>query len=469
MRWPERLRPIRMTRIAVVAPVGALRDALARVADAGVVELDLPESDQAEPGRAGRFLRGVQSARPAPALAPHPPDLSGLAEAGRLDLVAGEAELEKRAALAVRRGNVAALAGWTPETTRPRLAARLAEVGAAAVPLPFPRGTAPPTLLGGGSLRGSMAPLVETYGTVPYADLDPTPLAAASYMFMFGMMFGDVGHGLMLVACGVALLTGRPRFLNRFRRAWPFVLGAGVAATAFGFAYGELFGPTDVLPVLWLRPLESPVELLVAAVCVGAVLLAAAYSIGVVNRWREGGWPLALYEPSGIAGASCFLGAGAIAAGVYAGLPVLTAGGGIIATAGLTLAFTGFRAGAEHGFTGLVQASVELFDLVIRLGANVLSFARLAAFGLTHAALAGIVWSATAALWAGGGPLPAGAVFVVGTAVTFALEVLVAGIQALRLEYYELFSRLFLAQGRPFQPWHIPVIADEECPSCPQN
>jgi V/A-type H+-transporting ATPase subunit I len=73
---------------------------------------------------------------------------------------------------------------------------------------------------------------------------------------------------------------------------------------------------------------------------------------------------------------------------------------------------------------------------------------------LTHAALLTVVWNGTTALW---GPdwraAAAVLVFVVGNAVTFALEALVAGIQALRLEYYELFSRVFQAEGRPFRPW----------------
>jgi V/A-type H+-transporting ATPase subunit I len=101
---------------------------------------------------------------------------------------------------------------------------------------------------------------------------------------------------------------------------------------------------------------------------------------------------------------------------------------------------------------------VELFDLVVRLGTNVVSFARLAAFGLTHAALGAIVWSGTTALWHRGGAALAAAVllFVVGNALAFALEALVAGVQALRLEYYELFSRLFRSQGRPFRPWRLP-------------
>jgi V/A-type H+-transporting ATPase subunit I len=98
---------------------------------------------------------------------------------------------------------------------------------------------------------------------------------------------------------------------------------------------------------------------------------------------------------------------------------------------------------------------------VVRLGTNLVSFARLAAFGLTHAALGAIVWAGTTTLWDAGGLAVLGAIvlFLVGNAVSFALEAVVAGVQALRLEYYELFSRVFQNEGRPFRPWHLPIAS----------
>lgn len=138
--------------------------------------------------------------------------------------------------------------------------------------------------------------------------------------------------------------------------------------------------------------------------------------------------------------------------------------GGLLALAGLGLAFAGFLAEAGRGGTAVTQATVELFDLVVRLGSNVVSFTRLAAFGLTHAALGMLVWDGARALWDRGGLFAAGSVlvFAAGTALAFSLEALVAAIQALRLEYYELFSRVFVAQGDPFRPWHVPLaqVAD---------
>jgi V/A-type H+-transporting ATPase subunit I len=389
-----------------------------------------------------------------------------LERAGRVDLLAGEAQLAEYADDAVVRGHVAALLGWAPTASLADLTRRLGEIGTAAVRLPVPRGVEPPTAAPPGRVSRTFGPLVTTYTTVPYADLDPTLLAGVAYVIMFGAMFGDAGHGLLLALGGLVLRLGwlrRFAVLDQLRPHWMFVVAAGVSAMFFGIAYGEFFGPTGVVPTWWLAPMEQPVTMLIGGVALGLVLLAAAYGLGTINRVREGGWGAALYAPSGLAGAMLFssLGLGGLAWYVQAGW--LAAAAAIVATAAIGLAFIGFWAAAGRGAGGGLQAFIETFDMIIRLGANIVSFARLAAFGLTHAVIGFIVWEATTALWARG---PAGVVagiviFVLGNAVALTLEALVAAVQALRLEYYELFSRVFQAQGRPFQPWHVPTERPE--------
>jgi len=461
MRWPEPAAPMAMTRVALVAPRHALRDLLVRVAETGTVEIDqvTPPADLPLSDAARALQRVGRHDLPPPVLSATAPDLAELVRAGRADLLAGEAELSGQAAQAVVRGRVAALVGWTPTAGLPALSARLAEIGAAAAPLPTPRGVDPPSAPGTGPARIAFGPLVDTYATVPYRDLDPSVPAAIAYAIMFGAMFGDAGHGAMLII--VALLARSGRLLRALRPHWLFIAAAGACATLFGFAYGEFFGPTGVVPVLWLSPMDEPVPLLLAAVGLGGVLLAGAYGLGIANRLREGGWALALYAPSGLAGALLFVAAGLGVAAWYWRLPALAIGAGAIALLGAVLAFLGLRAGSGGGPAGAVQAAVELFDLTVRLGANVASFARLAAFGLTHAVLGWIVWDASGALWDSGGLLLAAAVavFVVGNTLTFGLEALVAAIQALRLTYYELFSRVFRLEGRPFRPWRVPTAA----------
>ncbi len=481
MPWLDAALPVRMTRVALVAPAESLREMLAAVAGAAAVEIDA--ADVGQEAEAARRLSRARSAGAAvkregevggaaaaavkregevgggAALCAMAPDLDELERAGRYDLLAGEAQLQGYAARAMRGSGCAVLAGWMPAARRAELSRLLAGVGCGVVPLPRPRAVEAPTLLDGSARRRSLSGLVSTYGTVPYADVNPAWLAWGSYVLMFGMMFGDVGHGLIVVAAAAALRAGWPQPLRRLRAAWPFVGGAGVMAVVFGVLYGEFFGPTGLIPAFWLVPLDQPLLLLAVAVGVGAALLAGAYALGTVNRFREGGWRLAAYAPSGIAGTLLFSAAGLVAAGWYFHDGAALVAGAAVAVAALALALAGFLAEAGGGGTGVFQAGAELFDFVVRLASNVVSFARLAAFGLTHAALGLLVWEGTLALWHRGGVMivAALALFAVGNAVAFALEGLVAAVQALRLEYYELFSRVFVTQGRPFRPWYLRV------------
>jgi V/A-type H+-transporting ATPase subunit I len=461
MPWRDVPQPTRMQRIAVVAPRDALRDVLVQVADAGVVELDRTAADRGtESGEAGRRLRALTETPHPARLSLAAPDPAALERDRRTDLLAGEAQLEDRCREVVGPGDVAALVGWMPAAEVPRVQARLTPAGGAVAPLPRPPGSEPPTLLAtsGGTGR-SFVPLVETYASVPYADVDPTLLAGLAYVVMFGMMFADAGHGAVLVVAALLVRAGRPRPLARLRKVWPIIAGAGLSSTVFGLLYGEFMGPTGMIPALWLEPLDEPVSLMLVAVGAGALLLAGAYVLGTVNRWREGGARYACYASSGLAGSGLFLGLAAATAAWYLGEPWLGIAGGAVAVTGLSLTFAGLLAESDGGAAGLAQATVETFDAVVRLGSNLLSFARLAAFGLTHAALGLVVWQGTTALWEAGGLAVAGAVlvFVLGNALAFSLEALVAAIQALRLEYYELFSRVFRSQGRPFRPWHVPL------------
>ncbi len=457
----DRITTVPMHRVALVAPTTSLRDLLVQVADAGVVEIDAPPQPDAPPGPATAALQRLAATTEAPTtmqLRATAPDLPALEEQHDLGAIAAEAALEQVAAAATSSRYASALAGWMPTDEIDTLSGRLLPVGGAVVPLPRPRGVQPPTLLHRKNDR-AFTTLVETYSTVPYADLDPTAFAATAYVVMFGLMFGDVGHGLLLVVVGLLARFGSGRILRRLRPASTVITAAGVAAAAAGLAYGEFFGPTGIAPTLWLAPLDDPVRLLVGGLAIGAVLLAVAYAIGTANRVREGGWSYAVYAPSGLAGATLFLGLGLLVGGVLSGSGWLVAAAVLVSTTGLALSFAGLYVAAGRGGAAVAQALVELVDLVVRLGSNVVSFARLAAFGLTHAALGAVVWDATTSLWGRsvGASAAAVVVLVLGNAVAFALEALVAAVQALRLEYYELFSRVFESEGRPFRPWHLPL------------
>jgi len=460
MPWPDQWVAQPMARVGVVAPTGQLRRVLLETADAGVFEPDPSDKgvDQATASRVEPDA-GVVEARLCEA------DVADdeLEAVGRLDLLEGERQLGRLVEAAQRTEQCSVVTGWVPRQQLAPLRSRLANYGGALAELAPRRGVTPPTAHSDRPATAALRPLVSTYATVPYRDIDPTWFAGIAYMAMFGMMFGDVGHGLALIGLGFAARTSNTQ-LARARPAAPFLIGAGVASAIFGFLYGEAFGPTGLVPTIWIRPLDEPETLLLAGLVAGSCLLALTFVIATINRWREAGLSSALYASSGIGGALLFAGAAGVIGGAAANLNWLWQAGLAVASVGVVLTFVGLVVEAGRGAAAIAQAMVEMFDTVLRLGSNVVSFTRLAAFGLTHAVISEVVWDGTVSLWdrsTAVAVVAAFALFVIGNLVAFGLGALVGAIQALRLEYYELFSRLFAFEGRPFRPWHLPVERTE--------
>jgi V/A-type H+-transporting ATPase subunit I len=446
-----------MSRAAILIPENLVRTGLVEVAAAGCVDFDevgtTPEDEISEALR--RLAPGATTAPSA--VTRIAVDPSKLEREGRRDLLTGEQQLHRLAAGGLHRDGVAAWLGWLPENERAGLSRRLEPIGGAIVALPRPRWSEPPTQLADNLGRARFHVLVDSFGVVPYADIDPTLFAAATYVVMFGMMFADAGHGAIVAVLGI--VAGLQRRWPAVRSAWPLITACGLSACLFGVLFGEFFGPTGVVAPLWIRPLDNPELLLLAAVLFGAVLMSGSYAMGTINRYREGGWDRALVAASGIAGFSVFAAFGVLAAGIVSHQIVLIVAAVVFGALGLGLLTLGLRREAASGRAAAAEVAVGIFDTVIRVGTNLVSFARLAAFGLVHAAIEGLVWSATSSLVGRGWLTVVGILaFVVGNAIAFGLEGLVVGIQALRLEYYELFSRVFVGEGRRFHPWHLNIV-----------
>jgi len=454
------LWPARMCRVGIVAPSTRARRVLVEIAGIGTLEPDGP-ADERDTDRAGRPAGGAGAV--VPVLSRDPPGTDPAVDEEDPRLLAGEASLTRRLECATERGRCTILPGWMRAADVDDARAAIEPYGGAVVELPRRPGLLPPTAYTRHRASAAFRPLVATYGTVPYADVDPTLFAAGAYVFMFGMMFGDVAHGAAIALLGVGALVARSGRLAGLRPLAWFLVSAGASAVVFGFLYGDCFGPTGLVPTLWIQPLDEPAQFLVAGLLVGVVLLAGTFVLSIVDRWREGGAALAIYEPSGVAGGALLIAVAAAGIALATSSDVAWWTAAAFAALGTMLLFVGFVVRSGAGAAGIAQAFMELFDTVLRLGSNVISFTRLAAFGLTHAVITDVVWQGTTALWdrAGLFAVAAVALFVGGNVLAIALGALVAAIQALRLEYYELFSRLFTTSGRPFTPWHVDILPRE--------
>lgn len=293
--------------------------------------------------------------------------------------------------------------------------------------------------------------LVSMYGTTDYSELNPTLVVAATTPLLFGMMFGDVGHGLMLVLA--ALL------LRRWLRRWVVAgISCGIAAILFGMLYGSVFGMEHWMPALWLRPMEEPFRILEMALWMGVGYVLLSSLLKTANLFHQRQWLAAWIGLQGLAGAAFYLGGVLTIRALYVGeaFPQMATSACL---AGLLLAalHTVLEL-RRHGRAAGMELASEVFHTLLSLFTNTLSFLRLAAFALAHAALSLATFLVMDALPASTlGWLGRSVVFLCGTAVILVLDGLAVGIQTIRLQFYEGLARYYRGEGRVFRPLRFEI------------
>jgi V/A-type H+-transporting ATPase subunit I len=371
--------------------------------------------------------------------------------------------------------------GWVPAPDVPAVEQQLKQTtdGCYALTVTEPRGVAEaeiPVLLRHSWLLRPFEMLITMYGLPTYHEVEPTLFVAISYVLMFGMMFGDAGNGAVVALLGVGLLwKGRTQTL---RDAGLLVLLAGLSSIGFGIYYGSYFGIVEIGgQALGKDPLAgNATTLMVAAIALGVGLMSLGLVLNIVNRLRRGDVMGALMDKFGVAGVVFYWGCLGLL-----GYAVLSQGGNVpwwlaLAVILVPLAAVAAREplhlilarrrqahGAGHSNMGetLVESFVEAFETVLAFMANTISFVRLAAYAMSHAAvlMASFAIAEQIEKGVGGGlGLVLGVlVIVVGNVLAIALEGLVAFVQALRLEYYEFFGKFFSGAGQAFKPFRLPV------------
>jgi V/A-type H+-transporting ATPase subunit I len=274
---------------------------------------------------------------------------------------------------------------------------------------------------------------------------------------MYGMMFGDVGHGLIIAALGL-LINRRGRGLARSVGS---VLGAaGLSGAVFGFLYGSFFGREGIIDAVWLNPLGSIMDLLIASIIGGIILINSGFIMHLVTAVKKKNWSDFFLESSGLAGIALYWG---LLGGGYGSIRGIIPGWLFFLSVFVPLLLLFFREpivnvirrkkpAVEEGWGSFsVQSFFELFETVISFVSNTLSFVRLGAFAVAHAGLMHVVFSLSET----SGPLGRWIIIIIGSVIVIGLEGLIVGIQALRLEYYEFFGKFFSGGGKRFRPFSL--------------
>lgn len=313
----------------------------------------------------------------------------------------------------------------------------------------------PPTKLKNIKLFKPFEMFIKMYGLPSYNEIDPTSFVAITYSIIFGIMFGDVGQGLALVIGGALLYK-----IKKMNIA-AIISMAGVFSTIFGFLYGSVFGFEELIPPIWLSPRENVMTILFTAVGFGVLLILIAMVMNIINGIRAKEWGRVLFDTNGVAGL-VFYGAliasvlliftghalpGAIIIIICFGIPLLL----IFFKEPLThLIQKKSKIFPEHKAMFFVETTFEMFEVLLSYITNTISFLRVGAFALSHAAMMGVVM-----LLAGADSgNPNIIALILGNIFVSAMEGLIVGIQVLRLEYYEMFSRFYRGSGKEFKPYN---------------
>lgn len=402
-------------------------------------------------------------------------------------LRADELSLRMRSTFS-RTDSVSMISGWIPASDRQRVEDGIRKasggrcyiqwlgVGQAA-----PDGSDPPVSMKNPGFLTPFQTLVTNFGIPRYGTVDPTPFVAVAYLAMFGLMFGDAGHGLVLVAIGAAWLR-KARRGGKGTTLAQLILYCGFSAVLSGLLFGAFFG-RPLLPALWFSyhgvvmgdvppgaAVRSIYDILGITIRFGMAVLAAGFLINWVNLAKARDWRALLFDKTGIPGGWIY-GAGAWAAFYFVGhaYKELPPAALMVPLLGIPTVLLGlkepmdflekrrrgkegpFKAGMAAGFA--MEWLVGILEVYSGYLANTLSFMRVAGLGIAHVSLMAAFSQIAAMASPDGGISPAGvAILVLGNVLVIALEGLSAGIQSLRLNYYEFFSKYFNGTGRAYRP-----------------
>lgn len=322
-----------------------------------------------------------------------------------------------------------------------------------------------PTLLKNNKFFEPFEMFVEMYSLPDYNDFDPTVFLGITYCILFGIMFGDLGQGFLLFLAGTYLYDIK----KKKAKLLGIISRIGIFAMIFGFLFGSVFGNEEILiPVhqalfntehklIEVMDSSATMTLLIGAVAIGMCLILISMALNMYKHYRHKNWGELLFSTSGLAGFVFY------SYVVYAAANVMILGGNVLTPVYLII-FVGIPficfmfkeplscvvehkpAKPKEGWGSYVLQSIfEMIATILEYVSNTMSFLRVGGFILSHAGMMLVVMTLVGMTGNAGI-----VVFIFGNLFVMALEGLIVGIQTLRLEYYEMFSRYYDGGGKKY-------------------
>lgn len=317
----------------------------------------------------------------------------------------------------------------------------------------------PPTKLKNNILTRPFKMFVEMYGVPKYTDFDPTNLVAITYTILFGIMFGDVGQGLLLS------LVGFLAYKLKGMQLGAVGMRLGISSAIFGVVFGSVFGSEEILEPFFM-PMDSSntMPLLLAAVGVGIALIIIAIIFNIIITYKKKKYSEMLFSQNGISGLVFYASLILLIVSMMSDVLPVNLNNPIFIGVCLVLPFMliFFKEPLSRKMEGeplfpegiggfLVESIFEMIDILLTFITNTMSFLRVGGFVLSHAGMM-LVVNTLATMVGGSNQLSFGylLVMILGNIFVMCLEGMIVGIQVLRLEFYEMFSRFYEGNGKPF-------------------
>lgn len=345
------------------------------------------------------------------------------------------------------------LSGWVPDSKIDEFTDFSDKYEDTTVTVKKDTNQSPPTKLKNNKLFRPFEFLVNMYGAPNYNEIDPTPFFAISYMLLYGMMFGDLGQGLVFVLLSFLVDKKNKTFGALLRRI-------GFSACFFGIMYGSIFGIETLIPALLIKPFDNIMKVLIASVAFGIGLLVIAYFMGIYNKLvKQKNIEEGIFGKEGIAGLMMMTSFVLLILNITNVSPLPKAVGLVMLILSIVMIVFSKPIAAkiekrDHtyestAFDYYVESSFSIIEALLSVFSNLVSFTRVGAFAINHVGLymAFEVMSEIA-----GGGIKGLIILILGNILIIGLEGMIVFIQGLRLEFYEMFSKYYQGNGRKFRP-----------------
>jgi len=306
-----------------------------------------------------------------------------------------------------------------------------------------------PVKLRSNALTKPMTMIAEMYSLPAYGGIDPNPFLLPSFALFFGIMFGDMGYGMLLILAGL-LIKFRIKARGTLGYMGGMALICGVSCIILGAMTGtffgdivprvaEFFGGSAGLPSL-IDPLADPMPVLYICIGIGIVHMLVGVTINGYLLIRDGQWVDALCDAGTVYLSFAGLALGAL--GVTWWVAVISLAAVVLTQGRSSKTIAGKLGGGLWG----------LYNFVAGWFGDILSYSRLMALMLAGSVIAQVFNTLG---WMTGNIITFLMVFLMGHILNFALSLIGTYVHASRLEYLEFFGKFYREGGRAFRPLEV--------------